>query len=68
MQKLNISTLIFTKILAKRKLIFAISEKTLAETIHYIPKGLHKGNPFQGPFTQFWINNKNSIIFWSFYK
>ena len=30
----------------------AISEKTLAETVHYIPKGLRKGNPFHGPFAQ----------------
>ena len=27
-------------------------KKTLAETVHYIPKGLRKGNPFHGPFAQ----------------
>ena len=32
--------------------VFAISEKNLAETVHYIPKGLRKGNPFHGPFAQ----------------
>ena len=31
---------------------FAISEKTLAETVHYIPKVLRKGNPFQCRFAQ----------------
>ena len=31
---------------------FAISEKTLAETIHYIPKVLRKGHPFHGPLAQ----------------
>ena len=31
---------------------FAISEKTLAETVNCIPKGLRKGNPFHGPFAQ----------------
>ena len=30
----------------------AISEKTLAETVNCIPKGLRKGNPFHGPFAQ----------------
>ena len=29
-----------------------ISEKKIAETVHYIPKGLCKGNPFHGPFAQ----------------
>ena len=33
--------------------------KTLAETVHYIPKGLRKGNPFQGPFAQ--LSNSNII-------
>ena len=36
----------------QKKITFAISEKTLAETVHYIPKGLRKGNPFHGPFAQ----------------
>ena len=35
-----------------KKKSFAISEKTLAETVHYIPKVLRKGNPFHGPFAQ----------------
>ena len=43
---------IFPKTLARKKISFAISEKTLAETVHYIPKGLRKGNPFHGPFAQ----------------
>ena len=42
----------FAKTLARKKITFAISEKTVAETVHYIPKGLRKGNPFQGPFAQ----------------
>ena len=52
--KLDMSTWTFAKTLAKKKLTFAISEKKLAETVHYIPKGLRKGNPFQvqGPFAQ----------------
>ena len=33
-----------------QKKYFAMSEKTLAETVHYIPKGLRKRNPFHGPF------------------
>ena len=36
----------------KKKQYFAISEKTLAETVNCIPKGSHKGNPFHGPFAQ----------------
>ena len=38
--------------LVDKKITFAISEKTFAETIHYIPKVLRKGNPFHGPFAQ----------------
>ena len=38
--------------LARKKFTFAISEKTLAETVNCIPKGLRKGNPFHGPFAQ----------------
>ena len=34
------------------KKYFRHFRKTLAETVHYIPKGLRKGNPFQGPFAQ----------------
>ena len=50
--KLDMSTWTFAKTLARKKNTFAISEKTLAETVHYIPKGLRKWNPFQGPFAQ----------------
>ena len=35
-----------------QKKIRHFRKKTLAETVHYIPKGLRKGNPFQGPFAQ----------------
>ena len=42
----------FRQNFSQKKNTFAISEKTLAETFHYIPKGLRKGNPFQGPFAQ----------------
>ena len=45
------STWTFAKTLAKKN-TFAISEKTLAETVHYIPKGLREGHPFHGPFAQ----------------
>ena len=31
-------------------------KKTLAETVNCIPKGLRKGNPFQGPFAQLSYN------------
>ena len=33
-------------------LLLPFQKKTLAETVHYIPKGLRKGNPFQWPFAQ----------------
>ena len=42
----------FRQNFSQKKKSFAISEKTLAETVHYIPKGLRKGNPFHGPFAQ----------------
>ena len=42
----------FRQNFSQKKFSFAISEKTLAETVHYIPKGLRKGNPFHGPFAQ----------------
>ena len=49
---LDMCTWTFAKTLARKKNSFAISEKTLAETVNCIPKGLRKGNPFQGPFAQ----------------
>ena len=49
---LDMCTWTFAKTLARKKFSFAISEKTLAETVNCIPKGLRKGNPFQGPFAQ----------------
>ena len=49
---LDMCTWTFAKTLARKKKNFAISEKTLAETVNCIPKGLRKGNPFQGPFAQ----------------
>ena len=48
---LDMCTWTFAKTFAKKN-TFAISEKTLAETVNCIPKGLRKGNPFQGPFAQ----------------
>ena len=43
----------FRQNFSQKKKYFAISEKkTLAETVHYIPKGLRKGKPFHGPFAQ----------------
>ena len=36
----------------KKNLLSPFQKKTLAETVHYIPKGLRKGNPFHGPFAQ----------------
>ena len=36
----------------KKKKRSPFQKKTLAETVHYIPKGLRKGNPFHGPFAQ----------------
>ena len=44
--------IIFRQNFSDKKKSFAISEKTLAETVHYVPKGLRKGNPFHGPFAQ----------------
>ena len=49
---LDMCTWTFAKTLARKKKSFAISEKTLAETVDCIPKGLRKGNPFHGPFAQ----------------
>ena len=46
------STWTFAKTLARKKNLSPFQKKTLAETVHYIPKGLHKGNPFHGPFAQ----------------
>ena len=43
---------IFRQNFGDTKNTFAISKKNLAETIHYIPKVLHKGSPFHGPFAQ----------------
>ena len=42
----------FAKTFAKKKQLSPFQKKTLAETVHYIPKGLRKGNPFHGPFAQ----------------
>ena len=42
----------FRQNISHKKITFAISEKTLAETVNCIPKGLRKGNPFHGPFAQ----------------
>ena len=36
----------------QKKILSPFQKKTLAETVHYIPKGLRKGNPFHGPFAQ----------------
>ena len=42
----------FRQNFSQKKKSFAILEKTLAETVNCIPKGLRKGNPFYGPFSQ----------------
>ena len=42
----------FRQNFSQKKKSSAISEKTLAETVNCIPKGLRKGNPFHGPFAQ----------------
>ena len=50
---LDMCTWTFAKTLARKKKIFRhFRKKTLAETANYVPKGLRKGNPFQGPFAQ----------------
>ena len=36
----------------KKKFLSPFQKRTLAETVNCIPKGLRKGNPFQGPFAQ----------------
>ena len=43
---------IFRQNLSDKKVSCDISEKKLAETSHYIPNVLRKGNPFHGPFAQ----------------
>ena len=40
----------FRQNFSQKKNTFATSEKTLAETVHYIPKGLRKGNPLSWNF------------------
>ena len=42
----------FRQNFSQKQKIFRHFRKTLAETVHYIPKGLRKGNPFHGPFAQ----------------
>ena len=42
----------FAKTLARKTNLSPLQKKTLAETVNCIPKGLRKGNPFQGPFAQ----------------
>ena len=59
---LDMCTWTFAKTLARKKTYFAISEKTLAETVNCIPKGLRKGNPFHGPFAQLSYTNKLCTI------
>ena len=47
--KLDMSTWTFAKTSARTKFLSPMQKKTLAETV---PKALHKGNPFHGPFAQ----------------
>ena len=49
---LDMCTWTFAKTLARKKNISPFQEKTLAETVNCIPKGLRKGNPFHGAFAQ----------------
>ena len=49
---LDMCTWTFAKTFAKKKILSPFQKKTLAETVNCIPKGLRKGNPFQGPFAQ----------------
>ena len=42
----------FRQNFSQKKIFRHFRKKTLAETVHYIPKGLRKGNPFHGPFAQ----------------
>ena len=44
--------IIFRQNFSRKKNLSPFQKKTLAETVHYIPKGLRKGNPFHGPFAQ----------------
>ena len=43
----------------KKKILSPFQQKTLAETVNCIPKGLRKGNPFQGPFAQLSLAHKS---------
>ena len=49
---LDMCTWTFAKTLARKKFLSPFQKRTLAETVNCIPKGLRKGNPFQGPFAQ----------------
>ena len=49
---LDMCTWTFAKTLARKNFLSPFQKKTLAETVNCIPKGLRKGNPFQGPFAQ----------------
>ena len=42
----------FRQNFSQKKNISPFQEKTLAETVNCIPKGLRKGNPFHGAFAQ----------------
>ena len=42
----------FRQNFSQKKNYFRHFRKKFAETVHYIPKGLRKGNPFQGPLAQ----------------
>ena len=42
----------FRQNFSQKKITFAISEKNFSRDCSLEPKGLRKGNPFQGPFAQ----------------
>ena len=55
--------IIFRQNFSDNKNLSPFQKKTLAETIHYMPKVLRKGNRFHGPFAQL-SYALNYITFW----
>ena len=55
------STVAFAKTLARKKHRPPFQKTTLVETVHYVPKGSRKGNPFHEPFALLWYTKKKNI-------
>ena len=61
------STVAFAKTLARKKHRSPFQKTTLVETVHYVPKGLRKGNPFHEPFALLSYIKKDIYIYMYIY-